>query len=217
MALPARRGPGHDGRSPSRRCLLSGLVQPTAQLIRFVVEPAGAVMPDVAERLPGRGFWLSADRDVIDRACARKVFARAARAPVTIPATLTDDVERLLVRRCQDLIGLARRAKRVVFGYEQTRQWLERGDVAVLLAASDGSSGQRGKMRGVSSSVVVVDVLSAAELGHACGRERVVHGAVVAGALADDLVRNARRLEGFRKPSQSRDWGQTRAGFMATK
>ncbi len=150
---------------------------------------------------------------MVDRACAKKVFARAARANVAVPGTLADDVERLLVRRCQELIGLARRAKQAVFGYAQTRQWLERGEAAVLLAAVDGSGDQRGKMRAVGGSVAVVDVLSAAELGGACGRDRVVHGAVAAGALAKSLVREAQRLGGFRgsrlAAQNGRDSGRT--------
>jgi predicted RNA-binding protein YlxR (DUF448 family) len=173
-------------------------VQPRERLVRFVVDPGGAVVPDIAGRLPGRGFWLSADRDMIDRACARKVFAKFARADVVVPGALADDVERLLVRRCQDLIGLARRAKRAVCGYARTRQWLERNEAAVLLAARDGSRDQRDKMRPSGGSVPVIGVLSAAELGHAYGRERVVHGAIGAGALAVKLLDEARRLDGLR-------------------
>lgn len=197
-----------DDRGPNRRCLLSATAQPAERLVRFVIAPSGVVTPDVAGRLPGRGFWLSADRDMIDRACAKNVFARAARTNVAVPGTLADDVERLLLRRCQDMIGLARRAKRAVFGYAQTREWLEHGEAAVLLSARDGSSDQRGKMRAVSGSVAVVDVLSADELGSACGRDRVVHGAVAAGALAVNLLREAQRLQGFRGSSSLPDSGR---------
>ncbi len=36
-----------------------------ADLIRFVVDPDGAVVPDVAGRLPGRGMWVSASRRLV--------------------------------------------------------------------------------------------------------------------------------------------------------
>lgn len=206
-----------DDRGPHRRCLLSATVQPPDQLVRFVIAPTGVVTPDVNGRLPGRGFWLSADRDMVDRACAKKVFSRAARTHVAVPGTLADDVERLLVRRCQELIGLARRAKQAVFGYAQARQWLERGEAAVLLAASDGSRDQRGKMRAVGGSVAVVDVLCAAELGGACGRDHVVHGAVAAGALARKLLREAQRLEGFRGSGADADRRQDPGVVVAAK
>lgn len=217
MARAVPQEPCLDDRGPHRRCLLSATVQPAERLVRFVIAPSGFVMPDVTGRLPGRGFWLSADRDMIDRACAKKAFARAARKNVVVPGTLADDVERLLVRRCQELIGLARRAKRAVFGYAQTREWLERGQAAVLLAARDGSGDQRGKMRAVSGSVAMIDVLVADELGSACGRDRIVHGAVAAGALADKLLREARRLEGFRRLSSVAERGPGRGEHLAAK
>lgn len=189
-----------DDRGPHRRCLVSMSVRPRDQLVRFVISPEGHVTPDVAQRLPGRGFWLSADRDMIDRACAKKVFAKAARAQVAVPGTLADDVERLLVHRCQELIGLARRARQAVCGYAQTREWLERGAAAVLLAARDGSEHQRQKMRGPAGTIVVVDALSGDELGSAFGRDHSVHGALAPGKLATGLIHEARRLEGLRKP-----------------
>jgi predicted RNA-binding protein YlxR (DUF448 family) len=189
-----------DDRGPHRRCLVSRTAEPSQRLVRFVVSPGGEIMPDVAQRLPGRGFWLSADRDMIDRACAKKVFAKAARAQVAVPGTLADDVERLLVHRCQELIGLARRARQAVCGYTQTREWLERGAVAVLLAARDGSEDQRRKVRGLAGTTAVADALSGEELGAAFGRDHIVHGALAPGKLSVGFLHEARRLEGLRKP-----------------
>ena len=205
MARADVQEPCLDDRGPHRRCLVSAAVRPRAQLVRFVISPDGEVTPDVAQRLPGRGFWLSADRDMIDRACAKKVFAKAVRAQVAVPGTLADDVERLLVHRCQELIGLARRARQAVCGYVQTREWLERGAAVVLLSAGDGSEDQRQKMRGPAGTTAVIDALSAQELGVAYGRDRVVHGALAPGKLATGLLHEARRLKGLRKPHGARD------------
>ena len=205
-----------DDRGPHRRCIVSASVRPREHLVRFVISPDGEVVPDVAQRLPGRGFWLSADRDMIDRACAKKVFAKAARAQVAVPGTLADDVERLLVHRCQELIGLARRARQAVCGYAQTREWLERDAAAVLLAASDGSEDQRQKVRGLARAIAVVDALSRDELGAAFGRHHVVHGVLAPGKLAGGLLHEARRLEGLRKPKKG-EHGQGPRKELATR
>jgi predicted RNA-binding protein YlxR (DUF448 family) len=210
MARAAVQEPCLDDRGPHRRCLVSATVRPREQLVRFVISPEGEVTPDVAQRLPGRGFWLSADRDMIDRACAKKVFAKAARAQVAVPGTLADDVERLLVHRCQELIGLARRAKQAVCGYAQTREWLERGAAAVLLAARDGSEDQRRKMRGPAGATAVVGALGRGELGAAFGRDDVVHGVLAPGKLAAALIHEARRLEGLRKPQVASSTAEAR-------
>jgi uncharacterized protein len=184
---------------PQRRCLVAGKVRPKSALVRFVVSPDGTVVPDIAGRLPGRGLWLTARRDIVAHAAAKKVFARAARRGVTVSADLPDIVERLLARRCGELIGLARRAGEAVAGFEKVREELRAGRAGALLEASDGAADGRGKLlRLARGSVAVVDLLAAAELGAAFGRDHVVHGVVAPGRLAERLREEAERLRGFR-------------------
>jgi ribosomal protein L7Ae-like RNA K-turn-binding protein len=142
---------------------------------------------------------LSATRDMVDRACAKKAFPRAARMDVAVPSGLADEVEKLLARRCVDFIGLARRGGKAVFGLTKTRQWLEWGSPGILLVACDGSAEEREKLRGHASGVPLVTALTAAELGSAVGRERIAYGGVARGRLAINLLRDARRLAGFRR------------------
>ncbi len=206
-------GGGVRGARPtSRRCIVTGAVQPKEGLLRFVVGPDGRVVPDVDEKLPGRGFWLSADRDVVNTACAKNLFAKAARGPVAVSADVADVVERLLVRRCVELIGLARRAHEAVAGFEKVRDWLRAGRAQVLVAASDGAADGRIKVRALAPHVPVMDLLSRVELGTAMGREDAVHMAIAPGPLADGLRREGARLAGFRKGATevSEEWGAQR-------
>lgn len=173
-------------------------------MVRFVVDADGQLVSDVAERLPGRGFWLSADRDMVKRACEKKLFARAVRTRLQVPDDLADRLEGLLVRHCVGLIGLARRAGQVAAGFEKAREWVRSDRVGVLFAASDGSLGGRRKLEHLLRDTPVVDVLTSEELGAALGRERVVHVAVASGGLAKRLTREAARLSGFRKVEKCR-------------
>jgi uncharacterized protein len=187
------------GEQPLRRCIVSGAELPKNQMIRFVIGPDDEIVADIEARLPGRGFWLSARRDVIHTACAKNRFAKAARAKVKIPVDLPDRVERLLVRRCLDLIGLARRAGQAVSGFGKIEIWLKSGKSAgVVMAACDGAEDGRKKVRAWAGETPVVDVLDADELGQAFARERAVHVIVAPGQLAKSLLVNARRLEGLR-------------------
>src|SRR5580692_10481389 len=61
--------------APERRCIVTGEVMPQARLIRFVAGPAGEIVPDVAGNLPGRGLWLTARHDIVERAVAKRLFA----------------------------------------------------------------------------------------------------------------------------------------------
>lgn len=167
--------------------------------MRFVVGPDGAVAPDVAEKLPGRGLWLTAERDIVARAVARRLFGKAARAAVTVPADLPDRVEARLRARCLDLIGMARRAGMAVAGFEKVRSWLGEGRVAFIIEASDAGPHGVAKLGRQSGDCPVSRVLTADELGQAFARDRVVHVAIHAGHLARALIVETDRLAGFRR------------------
>jgi predicted RNA-binding protein YlxR (DUF448 family) len=191
-----RGGRRDEGAESERRCIVTGEVQPKAGLIRFVVGPDGMVVPDVLEKLPGRGMWVSAERAVIEKA-GRGQFARAARQPVTVPATLAADVEAQVVRRVTDLVALARKAGLAVCGFEKVKAALDKGGVRVLLQASDGSL--RGKTKlWTPQGARYFGCLTASELGLAFGRQSVIHGALASGGLSDRVVEEAAKLRGLR-------------------
>ncbi len=183
--------------SPFRRCIVSGGVFPKGRLIRFVVDAEGRVLPDLEGRLEGRGIWLQARRDVVETACAKGSFAKAARTPVKLPAGLADRIEALLRRRCLDILGLARRAGQLAAGFEQVSTWLAEGRAAVLVEAIDGSKAGRAKLPGGVLKLPVVELFTARELGAALGRDAAVHVALGAGALAERFAAEASRLGGF--------------------
>lgn len=190
-----------DEKGPTRRCIASGEVGPAERMVRFVTSPDGEVVPDVDGRLPGRGMWLSARRDMVNTATAKGLFAKAARAKVKAAPDLADRVEGLLARRCLDLLGLARRAGQAVAGYEKARTELKAGRGKLLLAASDGSAAGREKIRVLAPDLPLLDCFTAAELGAALGRDNAVHVVVGRGRLAERLTTEAARLAGFREPS----------------
>ncbi|CAH2601403.1 RNA-binding protein [Rhodovastum atsumiense] len=165
-------------------------------MIRFVVAPDRRVVPDLAARLPGRGIWLSARGDVIETACTRGAFARAARGPVTVPSDLRSELQAALSRRFADQLGLARRAGQAVAGFAKAREWLGSGRVALVVQARDGSAEERQRFLGGWGGPVVTP-LDGARLGALFGRDHVVHVAVARGRLAETLEHEAARLAGL--------------------
>ena len=112
---------------PERKCIVSGESQPKAGLIRFVLGPEDMIVPDIQGRLPGRGIYVSADREALAKASKKNLFSRAARQPVKVPDDLPELVERLLVQRVIDLISLGRKAGDAICGYEKVKDWLIKG------------------------------------------------------------------------------------------
>lgn len=195
----SRGGVSKDRSAPAeRKCIATGEVQPKGGLVRFVLGPDNLVFPDLLEKLPGRGVWVSSNRTAIDTAVKKKLFARAFKAQVQIPQDLTDQVEALLVRRVIDLISLARKSGAAVAGYEKVKDWLDKEEARVLIQASDGS--ERGKTKlSTPHYGTYIGWLTADELGQAFGRQTVIHAAVASGGLSQRVVEDAQRLKGMRK------------------
>ena len=186
---------------PQRRCIASGEVRDKGDLLRFVVDPSGTVVPDPGEKLPGRGIWCLPRRNMIEEARKRRRFGRAARQSVIVPADLADRAENLLRQRCLDRLGLARRSGEVVAGFAKVRAVLTSGRAALLLEACDGARDGRDRLRhlgrGARPDLPVIAIFTAVELGHALGREMAVHVAVLGDGHAARLQREAARLAGL--------------------
>lgn len=195
-ATPAPAEASESG--PQRRCIVTSETHDRARLLRFVVGPDGAIVPDVDAHLPGRGLWLLPRRDIVEQAVAKRLFVRAARRPVVVPPGLADRCEASLARRCCDALGLARRAGAAVAGYERVGEAVRRGDAALLLLARDGSEAGRRRMAAGARGIASATALGVEELSGVFGRERVAFVAVGPGPLCSRLLMELTRLAGFR-------------------
>jgi len=204
MAASPQRDQGSDGET-HRKCLVTGETRATGDLLRFVVDPEGQIVPDVAGKLPGRGYWVTAHRDLVDRAVKTKGFERAvARArkgaggvAVKVSPDLAQWVEDLLTRRCLDYLGLARRAGQLVTGFEKVRAFLGARSDAILVEARDASvDGSRKLLSGLRPTRIV-HRFTREQLSLALGRQNVVHAAVEADGVGARFLECADRLEQY--------------------
>ena len=193
------RGGAHNSEElAERKCLVSQESGPKAGLIRFVTGPDGVVVPDILEKLPGRGYYVTADLYVLEDAVKRKVFARGAKTQVIVSDNLISEVDRQLARRVVDLVSIARKAGRAVTGFEKVKGWLAEGRAKVLLQASDGSERGKGKLW-TPEGGRFFGCLTAQELGLAFGRGHAIHAAISSGGLSVRVVNEADKLLGLRE------------------
>ncbi len=191
----ARRGRARTSRSAAagdalRRCLVTGELKKRADLIRFVIGPGNAVTPDLAEKLPGKGLWVSATKESIHMAAAKNLFAKAAKAAALPALSLADDVIRLLRARCLNLLGLAKGAGIAVVGEAQTEQALRAGRLALYVHAQDArhvlENGQ---------DIAGCGLFTRDELGAALGYDHIVHAGLLAHGLSEKLALELGRLQ----------------------
>lgn len=190
-------------RGRERRCIVSGESFAEAQLIRFALAPDGAIVADVAAKLPGRGAWVRAERASVEQASRKGAFARAFKANAKASEDLADRVERLLARRCLDQLGLMRRAGALALGASQVESFLRARPAMALLEASDGAPDGREKFMALHIGLwgappPAVGCFAADELGVALGRERVIHACLLQERMALAWAVDIGRLAGFR-------------------
>ena len=181
-----------------RKCIVTGEIGPKAGLIRFVVGPDDTIVPDIAEKLPGRGIWVSADKTAVEKAVAKGMFSRGAKRKVKADAGLVDQVEDLLVRRVIELLSLGRKSGTALAGKEKVKGILVTEEAVLLLQASDGSEREKHGLRPPSGENTAFSCLKAQELGLAFARDRVIHAALIAGGLAEQVRYESIRLQGMR-------------------
>lgn len=197
------RAPLH--RCPLRTCIATGEQAAPERMIRFVVGPDGDVVPDLARRLPGRGMWVQANRAALERAVARKLFSKAARAAVKAADDLPERVERLLLERVLADLGRARRAGRAVAGFVKVEQMIGRGRAGLLVVASEADGDGLGKLG--ASGLPIAQLGDATSLGRLFGREQTVYVAVArddaGGTFIGRIEAGAARWCGYRQNTSS--------------
>jgi predicted RNA-binding protein YlxR (DUF448 family) len=182
---------------------------PVSDMIRFVVGPDGAVVPDVKRKLPGRGLWITGTRAAISEAIKRNVFARGFKrqaGQVRAAPELAAETEKLLARAALDALAIAGKAGLVVAGAAKVAEALERDDVLALIHAANAAEDGRRKLDAAlhrktaekSQETVIVETFSGEQLDLALNRPNVVHAALLAGPGSETFLARVRRFERFR-------------------
>jgi uncharacterized protein len=207
--------------APERLCIATRTVKPVGEMIRFVVSPEGAIVPDIKARLPGRGVWVTASRAAVAAAVARKAFSRGFKREVRVLPDLVDMTESLLERRALDALAMAHKAGRVAAGFAKVEAALAAEPVVGLIHAADARPDGVRKLGGAvrrrfgQGGPAVIDTLNSAQLDLALGRSNVIHAALLAGPASAGFLARWGSLTRFRSgnPDAEAGAGQGESGL----
>jgi predicted RNA-binding protein YlxR (DUF448 family) len=214
-------GPGRASAGTERLCAATGVVKPIEEMIRFVVSPDGAAVPDLKRRLPGRGIWITGTRAALRNAIARKAFARSFKREIRAAPDLVDLTERLIERSALDALAMAHKAGRMAVGFAKVEAVLAQGAPIGLLHASDAAPDGVRKLAAVlhrnaedRPAIAVFRGLTSAQLDLALGRPNVIHAALLAGPESKAFLARVARLERFRDGPAGKDRGGKARGLI---
>ncbi len=180
-----------------RTCIVTRQSEAPERLLRFVAGPDGTVVPDLKRNLPGRGCWVTPNRDIVEKAVARNLFARALKAPV---------VDRLYAASALGTLGLARKAGAVALGAAKVEATVRSGKAAGVLHAIEASPDGIRKIAAARKSVAhlggphvpAIRLFSEQEMSLAMGATNVIHAAVLGQGPGEAALKRITALAAYR-------------------
>jgi len=203
--LTRDRGAHPAAAATERLCIATGQVRPVGELIRFVIGPDGAVVPDLKHRLPGRGVWITARRHLIEEAVRRRAFGRGFKADIRASTGLPDELDHLLEQSALNALSITYKAGLVILGFAKVETAVATAPLVALVRARDAGkeSGHRlaaalRRRPDIEAEGKIVEAFTSPQLDLALGRLNVVHAALLAGRASETFLVRWRFLEYFR-------------------
>lgn len=195
-----------EARGSLRRCAVTREELAPDDLIRFVVDPSGTIVPDLSRKLPGRGVWVKCDRAAVEAAVKTNAFAKSLKRQVSVPEDLPKRIDDLFLGRLSNALSLANKAGLVSTGAEKVEKLLGGGRAVALVHGADGTAEGRRKLdRKFSAtqgdkgqSAPIVDWLTIEQLSLAMGRSNVVHAGLIQGGATKRVLSEAERIRRYR-------------------
>lgn len=177
----------------TRTCTGCGAKAHPDELERFVLVPEHGLLHDLRSKAPGRGAHVHARPACLEKA-ARSGFRRAFKQDVPAdPESLLTQVRDAIALRAREALGVAIRSNRVAIGQNAVTEAMQKGQVDLVVLATDASEGTRKKFASNAErkGLKVVSGLDGATLGSWTGREFVS----VLAVFGTPAARVARDLE----------------------
>ena len=186
--------------APMRKCLVTGAITSKQELIRFVIDPEKNLIADIEQTLPGRGYWVKADRQTILKAVQKNIFVKKINEKFTIDKNLLLQIESQIKNKIFQHISLSRKAGRAIFGFDKIKTSLLSQPIDLLIQAVDGSEREKRRLLTKAIPNVIDNCLTGSELGQAFGRDNVVHCALFESDFIEKIIFNANRLNNLKNP-----------------
>ncbi|MBO9122261.1 MULTISPECIES: RNA-binding protein [unclassified Rhizobium] len=200
-----------------RMCIVTRESGSPDELIRFVAAPDGTVVADLKRQLPGRGCWVKIDRALVDKAVAKKSFARALKTDVKAAADLGETVDKLLMQQLMQMMNMARKAGQFITGASKVDAAIRSGAALAVFHATDAAADGVRKIdqarkawhlgMETEEEIPSYKLFSESEMEGLMGQNAFIHAAVLAGQAGEGVVKRAKMLEQYRNGGQSRAAG----------
>jgi predicted RNA-binding protein YlxR (DUF448 family)/ribosomal protein L7Ae-like RNA K-turn-binding protein len=188
--------------TPQRSCLGCRATKDKEFLIRFVLSGENEVLPDLDNRLPGRGAYTCINEGCLIKAVTQRQFKRSFKQDVQVmdSESMVRHTRHLLFARIIGLIGLANKAGGVISGGSMVSDALKsRVKPGIVIVATDVSEVIGGKIISLANvnKVPHRTVISKDDFGTILGKAPRSAIAIKSGGFIAQLLKAIDRYRNF--------------------
>jgi predicted RNA-binding protein YlxR (DUF448 family) len=204
-----------EGTASERMCIVTRQIGTPDELIRFVAGPDQSVVPDLKRQLPGRGCWVTPERALIEKAIAKKLFARALKTDVKAGPDLLDMMDRLMAQQLAGMMNMARKAGQFISGATKVDASVRSGKTLAVFHATDAAPDGVRKINqarkawtlgsGAETEIPSFQLFSEQEMDDLMGQNAFIHACALAGQAGEGVVKRAKMLERYRHGEKPRE------------
>ena len=159
-----------------RTCIITGESDDSSNLLRFVISPDGSLIPDLAEKMPGRGAYIISRPKYLKESFKKNKFAKHIDFQKKLTSEEVDAfimlVGNLLQRRFVEQLSLARRQGNAIVGAEKLT---ENTHLIGLLISNDASVREARRLESSTRPDWVMRGIPPETLGKAFGRNSIAY------------------------------------------
>jgi predicted RNA-binding protein YlxR (DUF448 family) len=187
-----------------RTCVVTREAKPVSELIRFVAAPDGTIVADLKRKLPGRGVWVTAEKEKVALAVKKHHLEKALEGGVKAPSDLDAQIDTLLLAAAAGALSMARKAGALLGGFGKVEKAVGTEDVIALVHASEAAPDGVAKLRAAAvrrfgeQGVPAIRVFGTDQLDLAFGMSNVVHAALLAGLAGANVLARVQDLVRYR-------------------
>jgi uncharacterized protein len=179
-----------------RTCLVTRQTLSKDQMIRFVISPFGALVFDFQKKLPGKGYWITPKRDLIEIAIKKNIFSKLSKQKVEIDSNFIVLLQDKLRQRCLSYFHLLKKASLIVCGLEKVKQKIQKDKWGTLIIANNSPKSDFHKIPN-NDRLTIYEFFTGEELGKIFDREFIVYIAVGYGPLCDKFSHELKSYQGI--------------------
>ena len=168
---------------------------PYNQMIRFIVSDKNFLIPDLYNTFKGKEFFVKSTKEDL------KIFSENFNKKYTKifnKDNIVEIIENIILKHLIGIISLARKAKKVIIGFDEIKFQLKKNNIYLLLQAENFSQKREKKINLPIYQKCKLNCLTKEELGIAFGKTTISNVGFLKSSFINPLISDTYLLQSLR-------------------